>query len=80
MRSRVIVVCKNCREGLSTIAIAKKYGVCHKTVRKWLKFYQIPVRSLSEARRNYFNRVTGYVEDSSEAGYVACESSQFMPR
>jgi hypothetical protein len=58
------------REGFSTVAIAKKYGVCHKTVRKWLKFYQIPVRSLSEARRNYFNRVAGDVESSSEAGYV----------
>jgi len=58
------------REGFSTVAIAKKYGVCHKTVRKWLKFYQIPVRSLSEARRNYFNRVAGDVESSSEVGCV----------
>lgn len=44
---------------LSTVEIAKLYGVCHKTVRKWLRLYGIPVRSLSEARRNYLRKRRG---------------------
>lgn len=34
---------------LSSIDIAKKLGVCKKTVLKWMKEYNIPRRSLSEA-------------------------------
>lgn len=44
-------------QGLSTVTIAKKFRVDHHTVRKWLKHHRIPIRSLSEARKNYIGRL-----------------------
>jgi len=44
--------------GWSTLKIAEKYGVCHKTVRKWLKHHNIRIRSFSEARINYLRRAS----------------------
>lgn len=48
------------KQGLSTVKIAKKFNVCHKTIRKWLKHYNIPLRSLSEARLNYLSIVKNF--------------------
>jgi len=45
------------KERLSTIDIAKQYGVCHRTVRKWLKYHRIPIRTFVEARINYLNKI-----------------------
>lgn len=37
-------------QGLSTIDVGSKFGVAAKTIQWWLKYFEIPIRSLSEAR------------------------------
>jgi len=64
-RVSVDTTCVNCgaelenlywNQRLSTIDIAKKFRVNYTTVGKWLRYHGIPIRSLSEARRNHLNK------------------------
>jgi len=55
---------KYLKEKLSTIQIAKLCGVCHETIRKWIKRFDMPHRSRGEA--NHLRQVN-YCSLSQEA-------------
>lgn len=42
------------KQKLSSIKMSKIFKTCRQTVIRWLKHYDIPIRTFSEARKNYF--------------------------